>query len=321
MITMPDAPIGSARAFRIAVVASILVHLLAIVCALIVDDGLRRFASVRTPAHLARKRPDEIVTISSAIRFEKRARPAPVPRRRTGAQPARLQRRRSPQRPLVQHALPAVAPEKPTYVAPSFLRRELANVAPTGAAPDRRATKHHVAQKLAVPPTTVAETSRPISPHAPSRPIAPAFSRERLAQIDRDLAKTIAQARSHADPMRALAHETPAAPVHYRVQMEGKFGSLRHGQGTYSPIKSWHADGWDYYYVTYEYVYPNGTYESGSVPWPIHFRPAADPFANDRLDLLARTPLPPPPSDYVPPGTLGKALRVYFPNLRFSDAN
>lgn len=294
MITMPDAPTASARAFRIAVVASILVHLLAIEFALTVDDGLRHFVGIRTPTHLARKRPDEIVTISSALRFEKRARPAPMPRRRASAQPT----------------LPPVAtPVKPSYVAPSLLRRELANVAKASA---RTSTAH---------PATAVKAAHPATPHAPSRPVAPAFSRERLAQIDRDLSKTIAQARSHVDPMRAIAHETPAAPVRYRVQMEGKFGSLRHGQGTYSPIKSWHADGLDYYYVTYEYVYPNGTYESGSVPWPIHFRPANDPFANDRLDLLARTPLPSPPSDYVPPGTLGKALRVYFPNLRFSDAN
>ena len=217
MITMPDAPIGRARAFWIAVVASLLVHLIAI-------------AFVRAPAHLARKYRDEIVRISPAIRFEKRARAA---------------------RP-----------------APSSLRRELAKVETASGAPDR---------------TTKAGTQN--------------------------------------DSKRTLPHETSVAPAHDRLQMEGKSGSLRHGQGTYSPTKSWHADGLDYYYVTYEYVYPNGTYESGRVPWPIHFPPARDPFANDRLDLRARTPLPAPPSDYVPPGTLGKALRVYFPKLRFSDAN
>ena len=208
MITVPDAPTGSARALRIAVVASVVVHLLALVFAL----------GVRTPTSLARKRPDEIVTVS-AIRFEKRARLTPAPR-------------------LV------VSPER-----------------------------------------------------------------------------SIARARAHVDPMHAIAHETPAAPAHDRLQMKGKAGSLRYGQGTYSPVKSWHADGLDYYYVAYEYVYPNGTYETGSVPWPIHFPPANDPFAHDRLDLLARTPLPAPPSAYLPPGTLGRALRVYFPNLRFSDAN
>jgi len=211
MITMPDAPTGSARAFRIAVVASLMVHLLAIVLALIVGEELR------TPASLARKRPDEIVTLSSAFRFEKRAKPAPAPHRRDGARIARSQH--------------VVVPQPP------------------------------------------------------------------------------------------IARETPVAPARYRLQMKGKSGSLHHGQGTYTPTKSWHAGNLDYYYVTYEYVYPDGTYEMGRVPWPIHFRPASDPFANDRLDLLARTPLPSPPTGYVPPGTLGKALRVYFPNLRFSDAN
>ena len=217
MTAMPDAPPGRGRALQIAIAASLLVHLLAI-------------AFVRAPAHLARKYSDEIVTISPAIRFEKRARPA----------------RR----------------------APSLLRRVLANGETASAAPDRTA-----------------------------------------------------KAGSQNDSMRTLPYETPVAPRHDRLQTKGKSGVLRHGQGTYSPTKSWHADGLDYYYVTYEYVYPNGTYETGRVPWPIHFAPARDPFANERLDLLARTPLPAPPSDYVPPGTLGKALRVYFPKLRFSDAN
>ena len=293
MSTMPDTPTGSPRAFRIAVVASLLVHLIAIVFALAVNDGLHRFAGFRAPVHLARKRPDEVVTISSAIRFEKRARPVP-----------------EPQRPIARRALPpVVAPQKPAYAAPALLRHELAKVARASAPPLR------VAPPVRAPPVTRPEPTRPIAP------IAPMLTQERLAQIDRDLAKTVAQVRAYVDPMRTVVRERPAAPVHYRVQMEGKSGSLHRGQGTYSPIKAWHADGLDFYYVTYEYVYPDGTYETGSVPWPIHFRPAKDPFANDRLDLLARTPLPSPPNDYVPPGTLGKALRVYFPNLRFSDAN
>jgi hypothetical protein len=311
MIAMPDAPTGKARVFRIAVFASLLVHLLAIVFAFFVDDGMRRFVASRTPAPLARKRIDEIVTISSALRFEKRARPVPASRRREGTPPARSQHVVAPQRPIAQRALPSVAaPERPSYVSPSLLEHELANVAPASARPDRSTQEPAVTPERRTPPFS-----------APPDSVAPAFSQERLAQIDRDLAKTIAQVRSRVDPMRTIAHETPAAPVRYRVQMKGKSASLHHGQGTYVPIKSWHAGGFDYYYVTYEYVYPDGTYETGSVPWPIHFRPASDPFANDRLDLLARTPLPLPPTDFVPPGTLGKALRVYFPNLRFSDAD
>ncbi len=94
------------------------------------------------------------------------------------------------------------------------------------------------------------------------------------------MAKTIAQARSQADPLRNVKPEPPAAPKSYRMQMQGMFGPLRRGEGYYYPIKGWHAGGLDWYYVSYEFTWDNGVYETGSVPWPIHFTPAEDPFVN-----------------------------------------
>ena len=306
------------RAFRIAIVASVVVHVTIVVLALFAN---RAFARLLVPAtHDRHPRPqDEIVTVSSALRFERRARPVPATRRVVAGRPHAVPVRPAPAvrpqvaarplpvaPPLARPAEPAIEP--PTY-APPKITRELYR-------PSVRATP--------LPPVRAAE-----APAAPPRPTAPAvarrpqpaqaFSPERLAQIERDLAKTIAQTRPNIDPVRSLARQLPAAPKRYRVQMQGRSETLHHGEGTYTPIKAWHASGLDWYYVSYEFVYADGTYETGSVPWPIHFSPDADPFERGDPTLAGKTPLPPPPPGYLPPGTLGKALRVYFPNLRFED--
>jgi hypothetical protein len=144
------------------------------------------------------------------------------------------------------------------------------------------------------------------------------LSQQQLAAFERDFAKTIAQSRSAVNPLKVDPNPA-AAPKRYRIQLAGLFGRLRHGEGIYYPIKGWRSDGLDYYYVNYEFVWADGTYERGSVPWPIHFAPSVDPFVSADIGMLQRTPLPPPPPGFVPPGDLGKALRPYFPSLQFEE--
>ncbi|MFZ1126309.1 MAG: hypothetical protein WAN59_14310, partial [Candidatus Baltobacteraceae bacterium] len=144
------------------------------------------------------------------------------------------------------------------------------------------------------------------------------YSDEQLAQIQRDLEKTIADARAANDPLRAVPKETPAAPKHFHIQMEGRFGDLRYGEGYYFPIRGWRSGGLDFYYVSYEFTWADGTYETGSVPWPIHFDPARDPFTNPGMG--SHTPLPPPPPGFEPPPNLGKALRPFFPGYTFNSS-
>ncbi len=50
-----------------------------------------------------------------------------------------------------------------------------------------------------------------------------------------------------------------------------------------------------YYYVRYSVTYPDGTFETGVVPWPIHFPLNNDPFARGVHSM----PLPGPAPDYV----------------------
>lgn len=332
MITTSEAPTGSDRALRVAILASVLVHLIAVLLALLANDGLQRLLAPGAAVRLPRKPQDEIVTISSAIRFERRPRPAPGQRRIPTHPPARPQvavRPAAASRPVVpqvprelREPPRAATVVEPTYAPPALLRHELAKTAPHAPAQAVRTAKSEASR----PATSSGGRPSQVALGSGTRPARPqraaphvAFSREQLAQIERDLARTIAQARANANPIRNIPREPPAAPKHYRIQMEGKFASLRRGQGTYSPIKAWRANGLDYYYVSYEFLWADGTYESGTVPWPIHFEPGVDPFARDDPSLVGRTPLPPPPPDYMPPGTLGKALRSYFPRLRFSD--
>jgi hypothetical protein len=123
-----------------------------------------------------------------------------------------------------------------------------------------------------------------------------------------------------ADDTRVTA-DPAAAPKRYRLQLQGKLGHLHHGEGIYYPIRGWRSGGLDYYYVAYQYTHPDGTIESGNVPWPIHFVPNDDPFVSTDIAMLEHTPLPPPPAGFVPPGDLGAALRYYFPNMQFEEEN
>jgi len=105
----------------------------------------------------------------------------------------------------------------------------------------------------------------------------------------------------------------------FDLTLRGRRARLRRGQGTYAPVASWLERGKRYYRVAYAFVEPDGSYESGIVPWPVTFAPGEDPFIGVPGRPRALTALPPPPPGYMPPGTLGKALRAYFPDLRFED--
>jgi hypothetical protein len=280
----------SDRIFRMALVGSLVLHLIL---------GLAVTGFFGRAAQLARLHPkpkeDEVIAISSAIRIERR--PKPLPPQRPARPRAALRQPQQPQVPRV-----AVAPAQPEPrvqpTEPPKRRRELSR-------PDQRVA-------LAQHPPAVTRVA-----HQPAR--TSKLSDQQLAAIETDLAKTIAQERSRVDPLRAVPKETPAAPKHYKIQMSGSFGTLRHGEGYYYPIRGWKEGGFDYYYVSYEFTYPDGIYEKGSVPWPIRFAPGVDPFANPNIGALHNTPLPGPAAGYAPPAHMGKALRVFFPNTDFSQ--
>jgi hypothetical protein len=336
MIAAPEAPNRSNRILRVAIVLSLLVHLLGALLYIFSSNELSKLLHLdRRPPHIKPDQ-DEIVTISSSLHIEKRAKPVPVPppARALARRPPVHPREPAPSAPERVAQLPQPVVRQPAYEAPSLLRHELDKQ--SKAAPNRP-TVTRKAERVTQTPTAEPHTPSPQKPspakqvatvehgqaaaqaEAPSR--SSKLSDEQLAQIETDLAKTISQARSRTNPLRNVKPEAPAAPKVYRMQMQGVFGALHRGEGYYYPIKSWRANGLDWYYVSYDFTWENGTYETGSVPWAIHFTPATDPFATNDPSRLRHTPLPPPPVGFVPPGTLGKALRAYFPSLTFSDSD
>jgi hypothetical protein len=86
----------------------------------------------------------------------------------------------------------------------------------------------------------------------------------------------------------------------YAFQAPASMRGDEHGNGLITPTRSWHDRGLDCYYGRYEFTYPDGAQESGSIAWPFCYEPGADPFKEPPHPM----PFPPPPVGYVlPPGT------------------
>jgi hypothetical protein len=311
MITTSEDPGTASRAIRIAIVGSVFVHALVLIAALFAGQQFERLVARVVPKPVATPpQNDEIITISSASRYAQRPTPVTPQRPMHVAQPQ--DDPRPPARPVVPQP---VAVAQPAVAKQASLKHELSRDDPN--APSQ-------------PQTTTTAPPRPdrreqVAYEAPSRPSRPQeaqpshFSQQQMQQFQRDFHRTIAQTRSDVNPLK-VNPDPAAAPKRYRIQMQGLFGRLSHGEGIYFPSRGWRSGGYDYYYCSYPYTYPDGTIESGTVPWPIRFLPSEDPFVSADDTMLRHTPLPPPPPGFAPPGDLGKALRGYFPQLHFEDA-
>ena len=300
----------SRRVLRFAVLGSLLVHVVGIFLWGIANGT---FPNLQ-PRARATPPPDLIVTTSNAITIRKRAKPRPVPQPRVRpAQPQRVAavQPRSVPRPELRQA--------PVTVPPlSRALHELAKANPQAAPQAPRTVRATPSPAPEPTHSAAAQPQRVAFAQQPSRPSRAHLSQEQLAHINEDIHKTLAQLRSENDPLAVHSTAPPVAQKRYRVQMLGAFGHLRNGEGHYSPIRSWNAEGYHYYYVSYDFVYSDGEYESGSVPWPIRFKPSEDPFTNPEIGARHDTPLPPPlPGWSLPPGEhIGKALVLNFPELQ-----
>jgi len=225
---------------------------------------------------------------------------------------------------LALHALALVAAQFASFdLGSSFVLNLRPNALPTLPPQDeivtisravRIAPRARIAGGRRMPALAFAQPARnPFASSPISRP-----NRATQSAFARGFARTVA--RTHPDDTQAVSRDPATAPKRYQLQLRGKLGHLRHGEGIYYPVRGWRSGGLDYYYVAYQFTYADGTIESGNVPWPIHFAPDEDPFVSTDASLLQRTPLPAPPPGFVPPGDLGKTLRAYFPSMQFEDA-
>jgi hypothetical protein len=311
MITTSEDPGTASRAIRIAIVGSVFVHALVLIAALFMGQQFERLLAHVVPKPVPTPpQTDEIITISSAPKYAQRPTPVTPQRPMQVAQPQDLPR--PPSRPVVPQP---VAVAQPAAARPALQKHEISRDDPDAPAQP---------QKTTTAPPRLERQPQQVAYEAPSRPSKPEqaqpshFSQQQMQQFQRDFQRTIAQTRSDVNPLK-VNPDPAAAPKRYRIQMEGLFGRLSHGEGIYYPSRGWRSGGYDYYYCSYQYTYPDGTIETGVVPWPIHFAPSEDPFISADDTMLRHTPLPPPPPGFVPPGDLGKALRGYFPDLHFED--
>ncbi len=206
----------------------------------------------------------------------------------------RLERRPQPDRPsLIQLPAPQPAPRALQRPQPQQdRRRELARLNPRA--------------QISVP----RESSR----HGPQ---AQTFS-EQLAAQQQQFTQTIARLRQENNPIVSAAQPmpTPATMKRYTYDFSGNIGSPNIGQGILMPMRSWLDGPWDYYYVRYWVLYPDGTNETGVVPWPVRFPQSQDPI---KLGWR-RMPLPGPLPDYVLPlGTALHPLVAFCYEHRFSS--
>lgn len=103
-------------------------------------------------------------------------------------------------------------------------------------------------------------------------------------QIERDragFAKEVAQLNAQND-VHAIPTIDPGAreslSKSYAMDVPSSLRGEEHGNGIITPVKNWRDHGQDCYYGRYEYTYPSGATETGSIVWPFCYDPGSDPF-------------------------------------------
>lgn len=197
------------------------------------------------------------------------------------------------------------------YVATSSALRIMRRTHPLRARPEVRVPRH-VTRNPAVRAARVRPTAAPRSEIARIEPRAATFQPTprpsaqptgaialNVAAQEEQFDKTIARLREEQNPVMsaARAESAPEARRTFRYNFSGEIADRRNGNGILAPIRQWHDGPYDYYYVRYWVQYPDGTTETGLVPWPLRYFPSEDPF---RLGLL-HFPLPVPLPDYQLP--------------------
>lgn len=149
-------------------------------------------------------------------------------------------------------------------------------------------------------------------PHAPiaAPNVRPTLSDARIAQITSDLRADIANDVARRPSALAVAPAAIATPRHYALDASSFLSGDRTHHGLCDPIKNWEQDGFNYYFVSCNVRFSDGTYQRQPVPWPVRFPPGNDPFAGT---ANGEKPLAMPlPGWHLPAGeSVSVELRAY----------
>lgn len=181
------------------------------------------------------------------------------------------------------------APRKSEQPAPR------AQTVPAPAAPASAKTpparRRELAKIVAYAPPAPKEVSR--------RPVDDEAAR--LAADQAHFARTLARLRTSNDPIASQqlnATGSGNGAKRYGADFSSVPDTVHGGEGYLAPVKSWKDGPYTYYYLRYDVVYPDGSRESGYVPWPVRYLAKDDPFAHSTPPY--RMPLPVPMADFVP---------------------
>lgn len=148
------------------------------------------------------------------------------------------------------------------------------------------------------------ELAKP-APHAPAT-----LDDARIAAITDRLRSEIASDAARRSSALAVPPEPIAAPRHDALDASNFLAGERSHHGLCDPIKNWTEDSYNYYFVSCNVRFSDGTYQRQAVPWPVRFPPADDPFIGT---AKAEKPLAMPlPGWRLPPGeSVTPELREY----------
>ncbi len=119
--------------------------------------------------------------------------------------------------------------------------------------------------------------------------------RTRIARDAAGFANEVAQLNKQDDP-----HSIPtidpssngSTMKSYKFDVASLNSGDEHGNGIITPTQRWHAQGEDCYYGRYEFTYPDGAMETGSIVWPFCYDPGSDPFKLPPHPMPFPLPLP-----------------------------
>ena len=304
MITTAREPRRGGRVVRIAIAASLLVHVLAALFVLGAYESVERLLA-HIPTHHRQREPDETVVLSTALHIERRTRAAQSQHSRGAASPPQRHHAR------VAFAPPraAVAPRKvpvphPTVEPTPVTRKELAKILPR-ARPRLVATAPRpiVPTPRSVPAEgkRLALAEHPAAQTSQQRPATSArYSAAQLAAIQNNLAKAISNDRAADDPLSNVKHQLhPATSHRSAINFLGAQGKLNGFEGLCEPLRSWTTGAYVHFYVTCRTTHDDGTVRQEAIPWPLTYSARRVAYDIDG-PVLPPGEVPPPDPSWHP---------------------
>lgn len=157
------------------------------------------------------------------------------------------------------------------------------------------------------PPSSHAHPPRELAkivayaPPAPPKhhPVEHVTTTSSIESDERNFARTLTKLRSENNPIESQQRMAVSAPSgkRYAADFSSVPEASHGGEGYLAPVKSWRDGPYTYYYLRYDVVYPDGSRETGYVPWPVRYLPGQDPFGRGSGEYHIPLPLPLP--DFV----------------------